>query len=187
MALYLFLIALFNVLIDAFNIFVLPGNLEVFWQIILFTLLETAICFVIDLLLAVIIRYLPEKWFNPNKKIFTIFGFEKKLYIFLGVKNYKDRIPEVGKGFRKNKVADPNNPDYIFRYLLECCYGEVIHLISLPLGFLAIFVLPDQYKVSIGVPVCIVNAILSVLPVFVLRYNRKRLTNVYKRLLKNRP
>ena len=38
-----------------------------------------------------------------------------KIYNKLKVKKWKDKIPEIGHftGFRKNKISDPKNPEYI--------------------------------------------------------------------------
>ena len=150
----------------------------------LFTFLATAVCFLIDLVLAFAIRALPEKWFNPNKKIFKIFSWEKRFYEFIGVKHFKDKVPEVGKGFRKNKIQDPKDPQYLYRFMLESTYGEVIHILNIVLGFLAIFAVPLDLFLTISLPVCLVNAFLSLLPYFVLRYNRKKLSFVYEKMIK---
>ena len=75
MKLYIFLIILANVVIDVINILFV----EIAWYVIVaFTALSTIVAFIIDLILAVVIRRLPEKWFNPQKKIFEIFNFEKR-------------------------------------------------------------------------------------------------------------
>lgn len=179
MKLYIFLIILANVVIDVINILFVESA---WYVIVAFTALSTIVAFIIDLILAVVIRRLPEKWFNPQKKVFKIFNFEKRLYECIGVKKFKDKIPELGKysGFRKNHVVDPKNPDYLYRFMMECCYGEVIHIISVPIGVLAMFCMPKTLWLTSGLPVVIVNAILCALPYFVLRYNRKKLATLYK-------
>jgi hypothetical protein len=179
MTLYLIIIAVANVIID---LLVSVFTDYLWYNVVFWTALSTLVAFLIDLILAIVIRKLPEKWFNPNKKIFRIFDFEKRLYEFIGVKKFKDHVPELGKysGFRKNKVTDPKNPEYLYRFMMECCYGEVIHLLSVPIGVIAMFCMPIDLWILSGLPVVIVNAFLCILPYFVLRYNRKKLSNLYR-------
>ena len=179
MTLYLIIIVAANIVIDVVYVVFVCG---IWYEIVLWTAFSTLVAFVIDLLLAVFIRKMPEKLFRPEKKIFTIYDFEKNLYEKTGIKFYKDKIPELGKysGFRKNHVAEPKNPQYLYRFMTECCYGEVIHLVSVPLGFISMFCMPKALWLTSGVYVAIVNAILCILPYFVLRYNRKKLSVLYK-------
>lgn len=183
MTLYLIIIAVANIIID---LLVSIFTDYLWYQVAFWTALSTLVAFLIDLILAIVIRKLPEKWFNPNKKIFHIYNFEKRLYEFIGVKKFKDHVPELGKysGFRKNRVTDPKNPEYLYRFMMECCYGEVIHLISVPIGVLAGFCMPMGLWLVSGLPVVIVNGILCILPFLVLRYNRKKLSNLYRILTK---
>ena len=178
MKLYLIIIFVCNVIID---LLVWLFTEYLLYQAILWTAVSTLVAFTIDLILAIVIRKLPERWFNPNKKVFKIFGFEKKLYEFIGVKKFKDHVPELGKysGFRKNKIVDPKNSKYLYRFMMECCYGEIIHIVSVPLGFIATFAMPMGLWLTSGVAVSLVNAVLCYLPYVVLRYNRKKLNNLY--------
>lgn len=181
MILYLSIIIFANILIDVFGIWIFKVPLS--WQLIVsYTMLCTVTCFVIDLLIALLIRSLPEKLFNPNSKAFKIYDWEQKFYNFIGIKFYKDKIPDLGKGFRKNKIYEPKNPDYLYKYMLECCYGEVIHLVSVPFAFFAMLVVPLKFFLQISLSVIIVNAILCLIPFFVLRYNRKKVKRIYDRL-----
>lgn len=182
MKLYIFLIAMGNFIIDALNILFLPSNQIIWYMVVFYTAVCTIACFFIDLFVALCIRALPKKLFAPEKKIFKINNWERGFYEHLGVRLYKDKIPDVGKGFKKGKLAEPNSPEYLRRYMIECCYGEVIHLLNILLGFLAIFVVPFQYFLTIALPVALVNAVLSLLPIFVLRYNRKKIEGIYQKV-----
>lgn len=94
MTLYLIIIVAANIVIDVLNVVFGCG---IWYEIVLWTAFSTLIAFVIDLLLAVFIRKMPEKLFCPEKKIFTIYDFEKNFYEKTGIKFYKDKIPELGK------------------------------------------------------------------------------------------
>ncbi len=142
----------------------------------------------IDGITSAICRFLPKGCANFNSKIYLVSKKEKKFYDNIKIKSWKEKIPEIGHltGFRKNKVIDPKNKDYIHRFLTEICYGELGHFISQFTGLL-LLLLP--FFKPIWVILCIVivavNAILNLLPLFVLRYNSYALLRVYERLIKN--
>ncbi len=185
MKLYLILIAIFNAIIDLLVIFLLKPAYE--WYVIVgITAGDTLIVFIIDLLLAIIVNKFPEKWFEPKKKIFRIFNWEKSFYEHIGVKHFKDHVPELGKfkGFEKNTIQDPNNPEYIHKYMVECCYGEVVHILGIIIGFVTIFCCPFDLWLFISLPVSVINAFMCALPHFTLRYNRKKLEKLYEALEK---
>lgn len=145
--------------------------------------LHILVVFLIDALLAFVIRHLlPAKWFNFRLKRFHISKRERKIYEKLQIKKWKDKIPELGKfaNFRKNKVEDPTNNEYVERFILECCYGEGVHLSSIILGFLIILMYP-KYCLMLGIPVAIANGIIHCLSFMILRYNRPKLMVLFER------
>ena len=154
------------------------------WQ----TLIELAYCFacifVPSALWAVIIRILPKKWFTPNNKLFHVFKFENKLYEKVGVKNWKDKIPELGKtsNFKRDKLYDSRNPEYMSKYINESCYAESIHVVAVLLAFLSFILMPDDLILRIGLPTAICYLILSMPSIIIQRYMRPRLLKMYKRL-----
>lgn len=154
-----------------------------FLQILLRTGLSVIVVFAIDAVLAYVIRRLPNKWFNFRFKHFRVFKFEKKYYEKIGIKKWKDKIPELGQftNFSKNKVEDPTNNEYIERFLLEICYGEVIHFTSIFFGFLIIFMYDLRYCLYMGIPVAIANGIINYLSFAILRYNRPKLMTIHER------
>ena len=163
-------IVLFNSLFTNLNFF------YILWQSILDVVLVVAI----DAIIATIVHAMSQKKLHPFAKIYQMTKFEKTLYLKLGIKKWKDKIPEAGKylcHFAKDKVLDPNNNEYVYKFLCETCYAGIMHFISIFLGFLIMIFMPN--KLNIVLPVCVVNAVLQILPVMVQRFNRERLINLY--------
>lgn len=176
-----FLVALINIYCNAFG--------YSWWMLLVFSVLSTICVIIIDGITALIIRHLPEKWFRYEKKIFNVSKKEVAFYRFLNIKAWKDKVPELGgfTSFHKDKIQDPTSVQYIERFLLEIDYGWVIHIISVFTGFLILLM---DYKIfiggnmsvglSIGIPIAVINAILNLLPAFILRYNYPRLRALLK-------
>jgi len=144
--------------------------------------------FAVDGLLAMIIHKFPDKWFDPRKKIFNVCKAERKFLDFIRVKKWKDSVWELGGlgGFRKNKIQDQNNPEYLNQFLIESNKGVVIHLVSVLFGFLIIFIMPLKFVWTVSIPIAIVNGILNLLSTFVLRYNIPKLKVAYERAVRVR-
>ena len=138
---------------------------------------------VIDLIIAGIVSKCPIKWFDPDKKIYQVSKKERKFYEKLGIKNWKDKVIELGalSGFRKNKLRDGSNPEYLYRFLIESNKGIWTHILNITLGFLLVFCLPLKYWLVISIPIGIVNFVLGLLPTFILRYNVPKLKVAYER------
>lgn len=150
--------------------------------VIKITLLNILVIFLIDAFLAFVIHKLPLRWFDHRKKCFHIFKWERKFYEKIKIKKWKDHIPELGTlaNFRKNKVLEPNNNIYVQKFLTECCYGEMIHFLSIIFGILIIFIAP-KYFLLLGFPVVVANALINYLSFAILRYTRPKLLQLYKR------
>ena len=150
---------------------------------ILMTPISTIAVIVVDGITAFIIRRMPEKWFSIDSAFSSVSKKECELYTRLGVRKWREKIPELGffTGFHKNHVAEPGSNEYIKRYILEANYGAVIHFVSIPLGFLIIFLCPLEYAFYLGIPVAFVNAVLNLLPAMILRYNIPKLISLYRR------
>ena len=121
---------------------------------------------------------MPKKIAQHDKKIFTVSAKEKKFYEKLKIRKWKDKVPEIGHftGFRKNKISDPKSVEYVERFLMEACYGEVGHFLSLFFGFLVLLLFPIHKSwLAISIAVAIVNAMLNIPPILVLRYNSYKL------------
>lgn len=149
-----------------------------FWLMLAYTALATAIIAVIDGLTAGISRSLPAKFADEKKKIFIVSAKEKKFYEKLKIRKWKDKVPEIGHltGFRKNKIADPKSVEYLDRFLLESCYGQIGHFFSCVFGFIIFaffFISPAWWVVCI--PVSIINIFLNLPSLIILRYNSYKL------------
>ena len=153
-----------------------------FWYIVIAVVGSTVAVIAIDGVTAALVRLLPSKWFNPMSKKFAVFKWEKRFYEGIGIKKWKDLVPELGHltKFRKNKIEDPNSNEYVHRFLLEIVYGRSCHSVSFFTGFLIIFIFPLEYAMCFGVPVAIVNVIMNWMPVAILRYNYPKLMALYK-------
>ena len=182
--LYLVIISVCG-LLDAW-IVSLAFQTSFFWTL-LWTAVAIVIIILVDGLVATVCRLLPKRFADSSDTFYQVTQKEKKFYEKLKIRKWKDKIPEIGHftGFRKNKIADPQSVEYIERFLLEACYGELGHLWIMPIGFviLALFFISETW-IALAVPVAIINAILNLLPVFVLRYNRYKLEILRKNLLK---
>jgi hypothetical protein len=182
MVAYIVIILIAMVTIAAFNLIVAtPASLLGLGGVLLAVTVSTVAVIALDGLEAFLIRRLPEKWFARGKKYFAVSRRECRLWCALGVRRWREKVPELGQfsGFRKDKVYEPQNNAYVARYLMECNYGVVIHLVNALTGFLIVFLYPLRIAPCIGIPVAVVNAILSLLPLMALRYNTPKLESLY--------
>lgn len=132
-------------------------------------------------IVALITRLLfPKRVWNYRLKFYRVSPKEMKFYRNIKVKAWKEKIPEMGwtGGFPKDKLASQEVP-YLFKFLQETCYAEVMHLLSAFLGFTVLFVLPVQ-DYLLATPILLVNVVLHILPCIIQRYNRNRLEKVYQ-------
>lgn len=185
---YLLAIFIGMLLMSVFNIvYTMPiYNIGPF-HIILAVLANALIVFTIDAIVAYIIHKMPRKYFNPYSKKYKVWSFERKFYEAIGIRKWKDRIPEMGQlcDFKKDKIAEVDNNQYMFKFLEETCYAEVLHFLSAFLGFLVIFICPLKYVLCFSLPAALINFVLQILPAFIQRYLRPKLLKVYERNLRN--
>lgn len=176
MLFYIFSIVGADLLIILFNIWFNKFELSLLY-IILAAVLGAIAVIAIDGVFAFIIRRLPEKWFSYDKKIWNVSKAECNFYEKLGIKLWKDKILELGvfTSFSKKTIANPDSKEYMERFILESNYGAIIHIANAIFGFLVIFCFPLKLIFCFGLPISIVNAILSLLPYMILRYNIPRL------------
>jgi hypothetical protein len=163
-----------------------PSLLQV-GMIALSTLLGTISVIAWDGIVALLIRRLPlpMRWFAPASRLFAVGKRERSFYRSIGINIWKDHVPELGcfTGFHKSEFTSPNDPAYLARFLLESNYGVIIHLANAVLGYL-ILLLPWCSEISVGLPIALVNTILSLFPVAILRFNTAPLYSLYQRALK---
>lgn len=183
MIIYSVIISITLIIVYLLNL--LRGCTDILY-ILKWTSIDILVVFIIDAIIAFVIRRLPEKWFVYKYKVFKIFKWERKFYEAIKIKKWKDKIPELGQltNFKKNKVREPKNSEYLLRYLMECVYGETIHFLSIILGFLILLINP-KCCLYFGLPIAIANGIISYLSFTILRYNRPKLTILYNRSVKS--
>lgn len=184
MKLYLTIIFGCSLLISA----VLALCMEInFLTVLGLTALAVVLEIAIDGLTATVARLLPKRFADYTKKCFVVSAKEKKIYEKWKIRLWKDKIPEIGHftGFRKNKLADPKSAEYVERFLYESCYGELGHFWAIFTGFFILLLFPiSRGWMALAIPVAIVNAFLSILPIFVLRYNSYKLSILYNSIIK---
>ena len=152
------------------------------------TALGALAVFLIDAISALIIRRLtPKKLYLPSKKIFKVSKRERNFYRAIKIKAWKDHVPELGgfTSFHKDKLESNSDAEYLERFIIEANYGVVIHLANALLGFLILFI-PFCSSPTIWIPIFAVNFVLSILPVFILRYTLYSLQNLYSRAAKRK-
>ncbi len=186
---YIIAIVTGTVLISWANeLFLIPVTTLEPMTALVFTLLAVFECVVIDAAVAIIVRYcIPERFFNPLARRFTCAKWEKKLYIKLGIRAWKDKIPETGGllvGFPKDRAIDLRNNKYVYKFMQETCYAEVMHFWSAFLGFCVLLLCPSQLVLTVALPVAAVNFVLQILPVVIQRFVRPQLLRVYRGNLK---
>lgn len=180
---YLISVAGGTLLVTLFNfIFSEIHTFRSFGEILLRAVIGVVALFLIDAVAAFLTRRLPEKWFAPEAKLFTVKQSERKLYRKLKINSWKKYVPEWGcfTGFHKDKVRDPNSSAYIGRFLIESNYGVAGHIIGALAGF-AIMLLPFLHPFAVAFPLAIINFILGILPTMILRSNTPSLRALYKK------
>ena len=188
MILYSIIICVCMTIIASLNIWLNPQYNDKFWLYIILVVAFTLGAIILDAIVAIVVRKMPEKWFSKDAGIFKTTKPELKFYNFIRVQKWKDHVPELGSftGFHKNKVSDPFDSQYLARFILEARYGVAIHYLSAPLSFLILLCDYRLYTggsniwLTIALPVAIVNAILIILPAFILKYNLPKLLRIYQ-------
>lgn len=158
-----------------------------FFHSLAYTSLIVLFSFLVCGITAGAVRLLPKKLFDKENVFFTVGKKEKSLYEKCKIRRWKDKVPDLGKltGFDKDRVGDVKDAAYLRRFLLECHYGEVGHLLSL-FSESVIFLFASSFVGGWLICVCVwlVAAFLNLLPIFVLRYNSYKLNILYKNLIK---
>jgi glycosyl-4,4'-diaponeurosporenoate acyltransferase len=156
------------------------ANFIVTWFVILF-LIEVAI----DAIVAIVIHKLPQKMMNPSNKIYKVYKWERKFYEKLGIRKWKGLVPETGQlcNFKKDKLYDPNSSEYLYKFMVETCYAEVMHFMCAILSFSIMFIPLGKLTLTLCLPISFINSITQLLPALIQRYVRPRIAILYKRRL----
>lgn len=181
MKLYLTIIGIASAIIAAVNIACGVAS----WYYVLIAVCFCAVLdFAIDGGMAILIRLTPDRLYPPFSPRFAVSEREKRWYLKLGVRFWKDKIWELGGlgGFSKKRLLSPDDPAYIEKFIIECHKGVVTHRLSYPMGFLIMLTLPNLCAFTIALPVAMVNLFLNILPTVALRYNTPMLQGMLKRM-----
>ena len=183
--LYITIIFIGTVISTLLGIFVGVPNVGVSEsRVFAITIISLLVLVVIDAVCALFVRYcLPKKIFNPFLKIYKVGKNERKFYEKIGIRKWKDRIPEAGQlfaNFGKSEIADTNNNEYVYKFMSETIYAEIMHWLSALFSFLIIFI-DLRLALTVALPLVIGNMILNLMPVLVQRYNRPKLMVLYQR------
>lgn len=147
--------------------------------------LSFAVVLLPSLFIAILIRKLPKRWFDYNNKIYQVKDSERNFYKKIQVHKWKDKIPEAGQtaNFKKDHIYNPDSMEYIEKFLLETCYGSVLHLGCIISALLFSFLgLLWHGFFTMTFPIAIVYSILNVLSFIIQRYNRPRLVKKLERM-----
>ncbi len=182
MKLYLSVIGVCMAIISAINIVI---STAVWYYVIAAVFWCTALCFAIDGSIAIIVnKVLPEHLFSVDNPRFDVSEREKELYKKLRVRLWKDKVWELGGlgGFSKKRLTEPDNPEYIEKFIVECNKGVVTHRLSYPAGFLTMLTMFNVCSFTVALPIAFVNLFLNILPTLALRYNTPKLKSLLARL-----
>ncbi|MBO7303849.1 MAG: hypothetical protein J6V09_01310 [Clostridia bacterium] len=185
MTLYLSVIGIAATIISAINI---ACNTAMWYYVIIAVIWCIALQFAADGTIAIIINKMPNRYFGVDNRHYFVSEREVRLYKRLNVRRWKDKVWELGGlgGFSKKSLAEPNSPEYIERFIIECNKGVLTHRLSYPAGFLAMLTLPNVCSLTVALPVAVVNVFLNILPTLALRYNTPMLQKALKRLKRKR-
>lgn len=140
-----------------------------------------------SLFVAIAIRLLPKSWFDYNKKIYKVSEKEKNFLVKIGIRKWKDKIPELGgtAGFKKDTLSDGNNVTYLKKFITETIYGEVLHICCIIFALLSLLFVPKAIVFSMALPIAIIYSLLNIPSILIQRYNRPRLIKQLTRLERN--
>lgn len=140
-------------------------------QVLYITFMTFSYHFIMRLIVGWAVNLIYKKW-DYNSKWFTQKPFEKKLYKFLKVKKWKEKVPMWNPG--SFSTSNHTLPEIA----KGMCGAEVVHEVIVVLSFV-----PILFSIEYGVPaVFIITSILAaaVDSVFVIvqRYNRPRIVKI---------
>ena len=144
----------------------------------------TLLAFALDGLLALLVHYIPNRYFPAKSPRYHVSERAERFYERLGVKRWKDKVWELGGlgGFSKKRLGEPLSAAYIERFLVESHKGVLTHRLGYVAGFLTMLAFPNVCALTIALPVALVNLYLNILPTVILRANTPRLLSLYERL-----
>ncbi|HPG91839.1 MAG TPA: hypothetical protein PK675_00335 [Clostridia bacterium] len=181
MILYLTIIGGGLLLIFVANTIVsVSGGAFTVWYALFQTLLYFVCVFAIDIVVSLAVRYAPSKLYEPDRKIYKVGEREKRFYNFIKIKEWKDKIPELGKmaNFDKKKI-EKLEAEYLYKFAKETVYAEIMHVGMAIFGWAILFIPGNATIFNFAFPIALVNFLLQIPPILTQRYNRPKLLKAY--------
>ena len=149
-------------------------------------------CFAVTMLPAGIIlfvgRILPRQWFSSDRAMFKVNRFEKFVCKVTNVKSWKDKIPVGGHvaGFSLKHLTNPNDINYLDRYIYESCFAEWLHYTIFFWCFISMLILPKHLFFNMVLPITILFAFQNKIFVIIQWFTRPRIARIYDNLIKRK-
>ena len=154
---------------------------------------EFLICLLVVIAPSIILNILdwlvPKNLYMQDKKIYNERKFESTLFKKLKIKKWKDNVPQFLKIKNINKIKEENkqvDADYINFFIIETRRGELMHLLDIILGIIAMLFLPRHYFLRYSLPIILVWIFFNGLSIIIQRYNRPRLKKFLSRIEQNK-
>ena len=178
------LIAMLLVETASITVSLVTGSMTLTYAIFMPIFVNFYVLVVLGIIALLMRMVIPRKAWNAQKKCFKVSKKEIVFFNKVNIKAWKDKVPEMGhtSGFPKTKIRSLEK-DYLWKFLEETCYAEVMHYVVAVLGFTVLFFLKVS-DYAFAFPILIVNLILHVLPSLIQRFNRYRLLQVYEIVVK---
>jgi|YNPMSStandDraft_1061717.scaffolds.fasta_scaffold00034_26 glycosyl-4,4'-diaponeurosporenoate acyltransferase len=157
-------------------------------SIYFYLILNTIFWITVNFFCGYIVHFIPDNFYTTKNFIFKKRNFEKNGLLYkklLFIQKWKDKLPDGGKvlglhPFSK-KHFEYKKKDYIEKFILETCRGELTHIlpfIFLPISF--------TWNPLIGSIIMTLYCFFSNFPcIIVQRYNRIRLIKLLKQFFEN--
>jgi len=186
--LYFFIILITMIVVETASISVslLTNSMTLTYAIFMPIFVNFYVLVVLGVVALLMRVLLPRKVWNSQKRCFKVSKKEIYFYNRIKIKKWKDKVPEMGctSGFPKTKIRSLDKK-YLWKFLEETCYAEVMHFVVAFLGFTVLFfVNVSDYPYVF--PLLIVNFMLHLLPSLIQRFNRFRLLEVYENVEKKK-
>ena len=149
-------------------------------------LLEFLICLIVVILPSILFNFLdkffPKKWYSENNKIFNERKFERKFYEKIGLKRWKNNVPQFLKIDDINKTKEKVDKEYLEHFISETRRGEFMHFIDILFAYIAAIFLPWRFFLRYTLPILVVWTIFNLISIWIQRYNRPRLKKALERV-----
>ena len=126
----------------------------------------------------------PKRWFSYNKFPYRSTNPEKedRLYASLGVKEWKEKLPDMSKIFTKimptKRLPEKITASNIELMVQETCIAELVHRVLVVLGFGCVFI----FDTAAGWIVSELYALGNLPFIIIQRFNRPKLVRMLNRL-----